>query len=211
MMPTYKQIWLFSFCAILMLPVFPQQGTCANKTPEDTIPTAGILSIGADGKTYIRFTRGHAVTKIGQYIKEGVAKPLSLEAADKNAIQRASYLAVAAAEECENAKKKASRDKSYAEQRDWICAKAQQMAAQETTVWATEFIKKNPDPAVIKWATEQKMEAEELEKIAVQMGAERVTLPEAYEAPEVTVLTTPLEPVGQTVQYTEKPASQFTP
>ena len=210
-MLTQKTCWPYIVCAFLLAVFIPQQGICAEATPFAKTGTAGVLTIGPDGQTFIRFTRGYAITKIGQYIKEGVAKPVPTWLADKNPIQRASFLAVSAAQECENAKKKFARGEISAKERDWICAKAQQMAARETTAWATEFIRKNPDPAVVEWATDQKMEAEELETIAIQNGAERVAPPEAFETAETPVFATPLEPPGQTVPYLEKPASQFTP
>ena len=180
--------------------------------------TAGVLSIGADGATYIRFTEGRAVRRVGRYIREGIAKEVLVEIADRNPIQRAAYIAVAAAEECENAKKKFEKGEISRAQADWACARAVRLSAKEVLTWSVALIKNNPDAEVVSWASEQEKEALALEKEAIEMekdairrGAKPTPSPEAYEAPEAPEFETPLEPPGPESSTWERPISQFKP
>ena len=64
--------------------------------------TAGILSIGIDGKSYVQFTEGGTKYTVGDFIS-GVAKDVPKEIADLNPAQRAAFVATAAANQAKAA------------------------------------------------------------------------------------------------------------
>ena len=126
--------------------------------------TAGILSIGPDGQTYIMFTEGGAKYLIGDFIK-GVAPEVRPELADQNPVQRAAFLAKAAANQAEKTEAKVLAGEMPAVQLDLARAIAKEVSAVGKRIYA-ESVMASPDEKVRQWATEQIVEAEEEIKAA---------------------------------------------
>ncbi len=126
--------------------------------------TAGILSIGPDGQTYILFTEGGAKYLIGDFIK-GVAPDVRLELADQNPVQRAAFLAKAAANQVEKTEEKVLAGVMPAVQLDLAKAMSKEVAAIGKRTYG-ESVLASPDEKVRQWATEQIAEAEETIKEA---------------------------------------------
>ena len=108
--------------------------------------TAGTLSIGVDGKSYINFTEGGTSFTVGDFLS-GVAKDVPPELADLNPAQRAAFVAAAAADQAKNAAQSASDGKISDPQAAYAAAKAAEAAAVEAKA-AAETMLNNPDPAV---------------------------------------------------------------
>jgi len=107
--------------------------------------TAGVLSIGADGQTYIQFTQGGGIT-IGDFIS-GVADDVPAELADLNPAQRAAFVADAAADQAQRAADQAAKGEIPQAQADLAQAIAKEATALEVKTQA-EIMLNNPDPAV---------------------------------------------------------------
>jgi hypothetical protein len=135
--------------------------------------TAGILSVGPDGEIYIEFTEGEAKFSIGEYVY-GVAKDVPANLADKNPIQRASYLAHAAYEKCNEDKAKAFRNEISPDQAEWSCARARELAAQEIITWTTVLIENNPYPETVEWAEQINEEAEVVSEDAQEAQSQAI-------------------------------------
>ena len=128
--------------------------------------TAGILSIGPDGKTYILFTEGGAKYLIGEFIR-GVAPEVRVELADQNPIQRAAFLARAAASQVEKTEEKVRAGVMPQVQLDLSKAIEKEVAATENKISA-ESLLGSPDATVQNRAKEQIAEAEKTIKAAKQ-------------------------------------------
>jgi hypothetical protein len=126
--------------------------------------TAGILSIGPDGKTYILFTEGGAKYLIGEFIR-GVAPEVRVELADQNPIQRAAFLAKAAAGQVEKTEEKVRAGVMPPVQLDLAKAIEKEVAATANKISA-ESLLGSPDVTVQNSARKQIAEAEEAVKAA---------------------------------------------
>jgi hypothetical protein len=126
--------------------------------------TAGILSIGPDGNTYILFTEGGAKYFIGDFIR-GVAPEVRAELADQNPIQRAAFLAKAAADQVEKTEQKVRAGVMPPVQLDLARAIEKEVAAMEVKTYA-ESLLGSPDVNVQNSARKQIAEAEEAVKAA---------------------------------------------
>jgi hypothetical protein len=126
--------------------------------------TAGILSIGADGRTYILFTEGGAKYILGDFVK-GVAKDIVTELADQNPVQRATFVAKAAADQVRRTEKKVLANEMPQVQLALAMAIADEAAALEVLTHA-ESLLISPDKEVIKWAELKIFEAKEAIKAA---------------------------------------------
>lgn len=121
--------------------------------------TAGILSIGPEGNTYIHFTEGGAKYFIGDFIR-GVAPEVRVELADQNPIQRAAFLARAAANQAEKTEEKVRAGVMPPVQLDLARAIEKEVTALEKKT-AAESLLGSPDVNVQITAKEQIAEAEE--------------------------------------------------
>ena len=126
--------------------------------------TAGILSIGPDGKTYILFTEGGAKYLIGDFIR-GVAPEVRVELAEQNPIQRAAFLAKAAANQAEKTEEKVRAGVMPQVQLDLAKAIEKEVTATANKISA-ESLLGSPDAAVQNRAKEQIAEAEKAIKAA---------------------------------------------
>ena len=119
--------------------------------------TAGILSISAEGKTYITFTEGRAAFFIGDFI-EGVAKDVPVKMADLNPVQRATFVANAAADQL--TRTEAKFEAGLVPQAQVALAKA---IADEVSAWELlaygEYLLQSPDAAVVEGARKQIIDA----------------------------------------------------
>ncbi len=139
--------------------------------------TAGILSIGADGKTYIYFSEGGAKYILGEFIR-GIAKPVRVALADKNPIQRATFVAKAAIDQVARTEKMVAAGKMPAAQLDLAKAMAKETSALETLTVAQSMLG-SPDKKQVEWAKQQIMSAKETikeakkeQKSAIKNGAD---------------------------------------
>jgi hypothetical protein len=126
--------------------------------------TAGTLSIGPDGKTYILFTEGGAKYLIGDFIK-GVAPEVRVELAEQNPIQRAAFLAKAAANQTEKTEEKVRAGVMPKAQLDLAKAIEEEVTATANKISA-ESLLGSPDAAVQNRARGQIAEAEKAIKAA---------------------------------------------
>ncbi len=119
--------------------------------------TAGTLSIGNDGQTYIQFTDGGPSYTIGEFIS-GVADDVPTEIASMTDVQRAAFVAKAAADQAKNASAMAQdatgtpEEQQAKAQAAYAAAKAAELAAEEVKVQASKIIESNPDPDVVEQA-----------------------------------------------------------
>jgi hypothetical protein len=139
--------------------------------------TAGILSIGADGKTYIYFSEGGAKYILGEFIR-GIAKPVRVALADKNPIQRATFVAKAAIDQVARTEKMVAAGKMTAAQLDLAKAIAKETSALETLTLAESMLG-SPDKKQVEWAKQQITTAKEKikeakkdQKNAIKNGAD---------------------------------------
>jgi hypothetical protein len=139
--------------------------------------TAGILSIGADGKTYIYFSEGGAKYILGEFIR-GIAKPVRVALADKNPIQRATFVAKAAIDQVARTEKMVAAGKMPAPQLDLAKAIAKETSALETLTLAQSMLG-SPDKKQVEWAKQQITtakekikEAKKEQKNAIKNGAD---------------------------------------
>jgi hypothetical protein len=137
--------------------------------------TEGILSIGADGQTYLQFTEGGGDT-VGDFIS-GVAADVPAELANLNPVQRAAFVAAAAAEQAKQASEKLAAGEITDADAAYAAAQAAEAAAQEAKA-AAEAMLNNPDPeiqseaaATIAAAEAAIQAAQEAEEQAVKKGA----------------------------------------
>ena len=107
--------------------------------------TEGILSIGADGQTYLQFTSGGGDT-IGNFIS-GVATDVPTELANLNPVQRAAFVAAAAASQAAQAAQAAATGQISDADAALAAAQAAEAAAQEAKA-AAEAMLNNPDPEI---------------------------------------------------------------
>jgi hypothetical protein len=126
--------------------------------------TAGILSIGPDGNTYILFTEGGAKYLIGDFIR-GVAPEVRVDLADQNPIQRAVFLAKAAANQADKTEAKVVAGVMPPAQLDLARAIEKEVTAMERKTYAQSLLQ-SPDPDVRDQAIEEIAEAEEDVKAA---------------------------------------------
>ena len=139
--------------------------------------TAGILSIGADGKTYIYFSEGGAKYILGEFIR-GIAKPVRVALADKNPIQRATFVAKAAIDQVARTKTMVAAGKMPPAQLDLAKAIAKETSALETLTLAKSMLE-SPDKKQVEWAKQQITTAKEKikeakkdQKNAIKNGAD---------------------------------------
>jgi hypothetical protein len=139
--------------------------------------TAGILSIGADGKTYIYFSEGGAKYILGEFIR-GIAKPVRVALADKNPIQRATFVAKAAIDQVARTEKMVAAGKMPPVQLDLAKAIAKETSALETLTLAKDMLG-SPDKKQVEWAKQQITTAKETikeakkeQKNAIKNGAD---------------------------------------
>ena len=139
--------------------------------------TAGILSIGANGKTYIYFSEGGAKYIIGEFIR-GIAKEVRVALADKNPIQRATFVAKAAIDQVKRTEKMVVAGKMPPVQLDLAKAIAKETSALETLTLADSMLT-SPDKQQVEWAKQQIIKAREAikeakkdQKNAIKNGAD---------------------------------------
>jgi hypothetical protein len=180
--------------------------------------TAGTLSIGRDGQTYIQFTDGGPSYTIGEFIS-GVADDVPTEIASMSPVQRAAFVAKAAADQAKNASALAREaagtpgEQRMQTQAAYAAAKAAEMAAEEVKVQATIIAQNNPDPEVVEQANaaitqaEQAAEsAREAQQDALDAGAIPVE-PGTYPVPRIPppVTRPPVQQPGFDVPVTPEP------
>lgn len=139
--------------------------------------TAGILSIGTDGKTYIHFSEGGASFILGEFIR-GIAKEVSVDMADQNPVQKATFVAKAAADQVRRTEKKVITKQMPQAQLNLAKAIAKETSALEVLTYAESMLI-SPDEKVLEWARQQIVEAEETikeakkaQKKAIEDGAD---------------------------------------
>ena len=139
--------------------------------------TAGILSIGADGKTYIHFTEGGAKYILGDFVR-GVAKDVRVALADQNPVQRATFVAKAAVDQLRRTEKKVAAGEMPEAQLDLAKAISKETAAMEVLTYAESMLI-SPDEKVLEWARQQIAKAKETiqqakedQKKAIKNGAD---------------------------------------
>ncbi|MFC1867045.1 magnesium transporter MgtE N-terminal domain-containing protein [Thermodesulfobacteriota bacterium] len=145
--------------------------------------TAGTLSIGAGGQTFIQFTSGEGDT-VGNFIS-GIAEDVPSELANLNPAQRAAFVAAAAAAQAAQAAELAAGDADMA----LAGAQAAEAAAQEAKA-AAEAMLNNPvlaaeAAAAIAAADEAILAAQAAKQQAIDEGAKQGAPPETYVPPEV--------------------------
>ena len=138
--------------------------------------TAGVISINANGEPYIQFDEGGTSYTIGEFFT-GVAPDVSQSVADANAVQKADFLAKAAADQQKNAQAAAAEAQAQA------AAAAQKVAALKAAQAAD---------AVAQAEIEAALAAAEAEKAAAEA---RISQAAASEAAAQAVLT-----LAQTMQ-----------
>jgi predicted RNA-binding protein Jag len=126
--------------------------------------TEGILSIGADGKTYIHFSEGGAKFILGEFIR-GIAKEVRVDLADQNPVQRATFVAKAAADQIRRTEKKVAAKQMPPAQLDLAKAIAKETSALEILTYAESMLI-SPDEKVLEWARQQIENAKETIKAA---------------------------------------------
>jgi len=139
--------------------------------------TAGILSIGADGKTYIYFSEGEAKYILGDFVR-GIAKDVRDYLADQNPGQRATFVAKAATDQVRRTEKMVAAGKMPPSQLDLAKAIAKETSALEMLTLAESMLS-SPDKKRIEWAKEQITKAKETikeakkeQKNAIKNGAD---------------------------------------
>jgi hypothetical protein len=180
--------------------------------------TAGTLSIGSDGETYIQFTEGGPSYTIGDFIS-GVADDVPTEIASMTPVQRAAFVAKAAADQAKNASALAREAEGTPEEKQaqaqaaYAAAKAAEQAAEEVKVQASIIIESNPSAEVVEQAREAILEADEsvkeaqdAQQDALDAGALPVE-PGTYQMPEV---TPPVEAPGFEVPVEPEPEIEDT-
>ena len=126
--------------------------------------TAGILSIGADGKTYIHFSEGGASFILGEFVR-GIAKEVRVDMADQNPVQTATFMAKAAVDQIRRTEKKVAAKQMPQTQLDLAKAISQETSALEVLTYA-ESLLVSPDDKVLEWARQQIENAKETIKAA---------------------------------------------
>ncbi|MCJ7541506.1 MAG: FecR domain-containing protein [Desulfobacterales bacterium] len=139
--------------------------------------TAGILSIGADGKTYIYFSEGEAKYILGDFIR-GIAKDVQAYLADQNPGQRATLVAKAATDQVTRTEKMVAAGKMPPSQLDLAKAIAKETSALEMLTLGESMLS-SPDKKRVEWAKEQILKAKETikeakkeQKNAIKNGAD---------------------------------------
>jgi len=139
--------------------------------------TAGILSIGADGNTYIYFSEGEAKYILGDFIR-GIAKDVQAYLADQNPGQRATFVAKAATDQVRRTEKMVAAKKMPPSQLDLAKAIAKETSALEMLTLAESMLS-SPDKKRVEWANEQIIKARETikeakkeQKKAIKNGAD---------------------------------------
>ena len=137
--------------------------------------TEGFLSISADGQTYLQFTEGSGDT-VGDFIS-GIATDVPSELANLNPVQRASFVAAAAASQASQAAEAAASGEISDADAALASAQAAEAAAQEAKA-AAEAMLSNPDPeiqeeamSVIEAADLAMEEARRAQDAAIESGA----------------------------------------
>lgn len=126
--------------------------------------TAGILSIGADGKTYIHFSEGGASFILGEFIR-GIAKEVRVDIADQNSVQRATFVAKAAADQVRRTEEKVIAKQMPQAQLNLAKAIAMETSALEVLTYAESMLI-SPDEKVHEWGKQQIEKAKETIKEA---------------------------------------------
>jgi predicted RNA-binding protein Jag len=126
--------------------------------------TAGILSIGADGKTYIHFSEGGASFILGEFIR-GIAKEVRVDMADQNPVQRATFVAKAAADQVRRTEEKVIAKQMPQAQLNLAKAIAMETSALEVLTYAESMLI-SPDEKVLEWGKQQIEKAKETIKEA---------------------------------------------
>jgi hypothetical protein len=139
--------------------------------------TAGILSIGADGNTYIYFSEGEAKYILGDFIR-GIAKDVQAYLAEQNPGQRATFVAKAATDQVRRTEKMVAAKKMPPSQLDLAKAIAKETSALEMLTLAESMLS-SPDKKRVEWANEQIIKARETikeakkeQKKAIKNGAD---------------------------------------
>ena len=121
--------------------------------------TAGILSIGPDGKTYIYFSEGEAKYILGDFIR-GIAKDVRVALADQSPAQRATFVAKAAIDQASRTEKMVAAGKMPPVQLDLAKAMAKETSALESLTLAESMLT-SPDKERVEWAKQQITKAKE--------------------------------------------------
>jgi hypothetical protein len=139
--------------------------------------TEGILSIGADGKTYIHFIEGGAKYILGDFVR-GIAKDVHVALADQNPVQRATFVAKAAVEQVGRTEQKVAAGEMPQAQLDLANAISKETSAMEVLTYAESMLI-SPDEKVLEWARQQIataketiQQAKEDQKKAIKNGAD---------------------------------------
>lgn len=157
------------------------KGTSVNTSLETTTMvcglrgTAGTLSIDASGQTYLQFTEGGGDT-IGNFIS-GIATDVAPELANLNAVQRAGFVAAAAADQAKRTAEKLASGEIKNADAALASANAAEAAANEAYT-AAEAMLTNPDEdirnearAAMAAAQEAINAAKEAQQRAIDAGA----------------------------------------
>ena len=185
--------------------------------------TEGVLSIGADGQTYIQFTEGGASFTIGDFIF-GEAEDVPSEIANMNPVQRAAFVAAAAASQAQNAARLAQEaagtpgEQRMQTQAAYASAQAAEMAAEEVIIQATIIAQNNPDPEVVDQANAAIAQAEEAAEAARKAQQEAIdagatpAAPGTYQMPRIppSVRKPPVQQPGFEVPVTPEPEVEDT-
>ena len=185
-MPTPSK--LISVCFVfILLSAFLGLTTafCAQESEVNTNTMAGKLFIMPNGNTGIWLIKSHIKSTVGDMITGKIAEDLTVDQADKDALQRAAYLAYNAWLKCKTAKKKAADGKISKVQSEFECARYRLYSADEVLAGTKEVLNNNlginwviPVYAISKLDSEN---AKQDEQNALNNGA--VPTPEGYQPP----------------------------
>lgn len=169
--------------------------------------TSGGIGIGEDFKSYIQFTTGGAVSVLGFIEGQGLPPDVSQAWADAHPIQRASFVAYAAAQQAVSAQLALQKGEISDPQAAWWAARAAQLAALEVIAWAQAVIDSHPSPDLVALFEQLKALAEAARQVAedamaeaVANGATEFPIPEPFE---------PEEGVGFDLPTTEEPVLEL--
>ena len=181
--------------------------------------TAGTISIDESGVTHLQFAEGGFSYVNGEFIPDSVATDLPDELANMNPVQRAAFVAAAAADQAKNAAALASQAAGTPEeakaraQAAYNAARAAELAAEEVKVQANIVLASNPDPEVVAQANEAITQADSAinesqgaQQQSIDNGAVREApgtfimpaVPEAVPTPGFEVPVTPEAPIQDT-------------
>jgi len=180
--------------------------------------TAGTISIAEDGTVYLQFTEGSVSYVNGEFVP-GVAGDVPEALANLNPVQRAAFVAAAAADQAKNAAALAAQAAGTPEEQQaqaqaaYNAARAAELAAEEVIKQGQIMLADNPDPEVIEQvnaaiaqANAAVTAAQETQQQAIDKGAvqeapgtyQLPAVPESMSGPGFDVPVTPDVPITDT-------------